>query len=87
MVRSKLESVFSYYYIINSSSVAIQSYEKYQIYSLHILQQTDIYPENYVNLARIHDVCCIYTKIAEDRDIVMADVMRICEKQISKDIF
>ena len=62
-------------------------YEKHHIFSLHILQQTDIYPENYVNLARIHDVCCIHTKIAEDRNIVMADVMRICEKQISKDIF
>ena len=62
-------------------------YEKYQIYALYILQRTDIYPENYVNLARIHDVCCKYTKIAEDRNIVMADVMRICEKQISKDIF
>ena len=72
MVRSKLESLF---------------YEIYQIYSLYILQQTDIYPENYVNLARIHDECCIYTKIAEDRNIVMADVMRICEKQISKDLF
>ena len=59
----------------------------YQIYALYILQQIDIYPENYVNLARIHDVCCKYTKIAEDRNIVMADVMRICEKQISKDIF
>ena len=67
--------------------IFISLLRQYQIYSLHILQQTDIYPENYVNLARIHDVCCIYTKTAEDRNIVMADVMRICEKQISKDIF
>ena len=53
---------------------------------MHVLSM-DSDPENYVNLARIHDVCCIYTKIAEDCNIVMADVMRICEKQISKDIF